>query len=64
MSPHPTHRKILKVAVHAVIVIGLYLAFSFAMYLGLQASPAYGNAAVVVAIALVALYIYFGFVRK
>ena len=64
MSPHPAHRKILKVAAHTVIIIGLYLAFSFAMYLGLQASPAYGNAAVVIAIALVALYIYFGFVRK
>jgi len=53
-----------KILVHAAFVIGLYLAFSFVMFLGLQVSPVYGNIGLVAIAALVALYVYIGFVRK
>lgn len=53
-----------KILVHAASVIGLYLAFSFVMFLGLQVSPVYGNIGLVAIAALVALYVYIGFVRK
>ncbi len=34
------------------------------MFLGLQVSPVYGNIGLVAIAALVALYVYIGFVRK
>ena len=43
-----------KILVHAAFVIGLYLAFSFVMFLGLQVSPVYGNIGLVAIAALVA----------
>ncbi len=57
-------RGALKFLAHAAIIIALYLAFSFALFLGLQVSPSYGNIGLVVVAALVGLYVYFGFVRK
>ena len=56
--------KILKVAIHAVIICVLYILFSYALYLGLQVRPVYGTVAVIISLALIALYIYFGFIRK
>ncbi len=56
--------KPLKILVHAAAIIGLYLAFSFVMFLGLQVSPVYGNVGLVAIAALVALYVYIGFIRK
>ncbi len=49
---------------HAAAIIGLYLAFSFALFLGLQVNPTYGNLGVLAVGALVALYVYLGFIRK
>ena len=49
---------------HAAAVIGLYLAFSFALFLGLQVDPLYGNIGLVAVAVLVGLYVYMGFVRK
>ena len=49
---------------HAAAIIGLYLAFSFALFLGLQVNPTYGNLGVLTVGVLVALYVYLGFVRK
>ena len=57
-------RKTLKVFAHLAAIIVLYLAFATAMWLGLQVSPVYGGVAVVAVIALVVLYIRFGFMRK
>ncbi len=57
-------RGTLKFLAHAAVIITLYLAFSFVMFLGLQVSPRYGNISLVVIAALVGLYVYFGFVRK
>ena len=54
----------LKILAHAAVIIGLYLAFSFVLFLGLQVNPVYGNIGLVVIAALVALYVYVGFVRK
>lgn len=54
----------LKILAHAAAIIGLYLAFSFALFLGLQVDPAYGSFGLLAAGALVALYVYLGFVRN
>lgn len=54
----------LKRLAHAGAIIGLYLAFSFALFLGLQVNPAYGNIGLVVVAVLVGLYVYLGFIRK
>ena len=61
---HPISRKLLKIAAHIVVVAGLYLAFSGALFLGLQVDVVYGSVAAVIAIVLIALYVWFGFVRK
>ena len=53
-----------KILVHAAAIIGLHLAFSFVMFLGLQVSSVYGNVGLLAIAALVALYVYIGFVRK
>lgn len=50
--------------VHAAAIIGLYLAFSFALFLGLQVSPTYGNLGMLAVGVLIALYVYLGFIRK
>lgn len=49
---------------HAAAIVGLYLAFSFALFLGLQVSTVYGNIGLLAVGGLVALYVYLGFVRK
>lgn len=61
---HPVIAKVLRIVAHVVAVIGLYLAFSGALFLGLQVSVVHGSVAAVAAIALIALYVYFGFMRK
>ena len=55
---------LLKIAAHVVVVAGLYLAFSGALFLGLQVDVVYGSVAAVIAIILIALYVWFGFLRK
>ncbi|MCY3845628.1 MAG: hypothetical protein OXH69_19055 [Acidobacteria bacterium] len=54
----------MKILAHAGAIIGLYLAFSFALFLGLQVDPLYGNIGLVTVGILVASYVYFGFVSK
>ncbi len=54
----------LKILAHVAAIIGLYLAFSFVLFLGLQVSPLYGNVGLVVVIVLVAFYVYMGFGRR
>ncbi len=61
---HPISQKLLKIAAHIVVVAGLYLALSGALFLGLQVDVVYGSVAAVIAIVLIALYVWFGFVRK
>ena len=38
--------------------------FSFALFLGLQVAPLYGNVGIAATVALAALYVYIGFIRK
>ena len=54
----------MKILVHAGAIVGLYLAFSFALFLGLQVDPLYGNIGLVAVGILVAAYVYLGFFRK
>ncbi|MCY4076572.1 MAG: hypothetical protein OXH04_14205 [Acidobacteria bacterium] len=54
----------MKILAHAGAIIVLYLAFSFALFLGLQVDPVYGNLGLVAVAILVASYVYFGLVRR
>lgn len=53
-----------KALAHFAAIIGLYLAFSFALFLGLQVSPLYGNLGILAVGILAGLYVYIAFVRK
>ncbi|MDE0697075.1 MAG: hypothetical protein OXH76_14725 [Boseongicola sp.] len=55
---------IVRVLAHVSAVVLLYLAFSFALFLGLQVDPTYGNIGLVLAAVLLAAYVYFGFLRR
>ena len=54
----------LKILAHAAAVVGLYFAFSFALFLGLQVNPLYGNIGLAAVAVLAAGYAYVGFIRK
>ncbi|MCZ0954772.1 MAG: hypothetical protein OXJ56_19545 [Rhodospirillaceae bacterium] len=54
----------LKILCHAVVILAIYLWFSFSLFLGLQVRPLYGNMGMLVTLLLVAVYVYFGFIRK
>ena len=56
--------RMLKVLAHAAAIIGLYLAFSFALFLGLQVNPMYGNIGLLAVGGLIVLYVYLVFGRK
>ena len=51
----------MKFLAHGAALIGLYLAFSAALALGLQVSPVYGNIGLVVVAVLVAFYVSIAF---
>ena len=57
-------RIVWKVLLHAAVIAGLYIAFSFALSLGLQVRPMLGNLGMVVVAVLGAVYVYFGFIRR
>ena len=54
----------LKILCHALVILAIYLWFSFSLFLGLQVRPLYGNIGILVTLLLVAAYVYFGFIRK
>ena len=56
--------KLRRVLAHVAAIVGFYVAFSFALFLGLQVDPVYGNIGLFVSALLVIVYIYFGFVRR
>ena len=60
----PERRCDLKVLAHAAAIIGLYLAFSFALFLELQVNPLYGNIGLVAIAVLAVFYVYIGFLKK
>ena len=57
-------RAVWKVLVHAAVIAGLYVAFSFALFLGLQVHPMFGNLGLVVVAVLCGVYVYLGFIRR
>ena len=54
----------LKIFSHVLVLLAIYLWFSFSLFLGLQVRPLYGNIGMLVTLLLVAAYVYFGFIRK
>ena len=54
----------LKILCHVLVIVAIYLWFSFSLFLGLQVRPLYGNLGILVTLLLVAAYVYFGFIRK
>ena len=54
-------RAVFRVIAHAIAL--LYLVASFALFLGLQVQPLYGNIGLGVTAALAAAYVYVGFFR-
>ena len=57
-------RVLLKVLAHVGTMALLYLVFSFALFLGLQVRPLYGNIGLGFAAVLAAAYVYVGFIRR
>lgn len=57
-------RKALRLLAHAAALAGLYLAFSGALFLGLQVDPTFGALGLAAAAALAVLYVRFAFFRK
>ena len=53
-----------KILAHAAALMGLYLALSFALFLGLQLRPLYGNIGLGAVAVLGVFYGYIGFIRK
>ena len=51
-------QKAIRILAHAASIIGLYLVFSFVLFLGLQVNPVYGNIGLVAVGVLVALYLW------
>lgn len=51
----PARRKARRILVRVGVVAGLYLVFSFVLFLGLQVDPAWGNAGIAVIVILAAL---------
>jgi len=60
----PKRGGVLNLPGHVGAIMLLYLAFSGAMYLGLQVAPVYGNIGLGVFAVLVGAYVYFGFIRR
>ena len=56
-------RAVFRVIAHAIAIALLYLVASFALFLGLQVQPLYGNIGLGVTAALAAAYVYVGFIR-
>ena len=57
-------RLMFKVFAHVSAIVLLYLVVSFALFLGLQVRPLYGNIGLGLAAVLVAAYVYVGFIRR
>ncbi|MXX22394.1 MAG: hypothetical protein F4X98_07885 [Gammaproteobacteria bacterium] len=56
-------RAVFRVIAHVIAIALLYLVASFALFLGLQVQPLYGNIGLGVTAALAAAYVYVGFIR-
>lgn len=57
-------RRALKIVLHVCVLAVLYLAFTFSLFLGLQADPRYGNVGIMITLFLAGLYLYVGLIRS
>ena len=57
-------RGALRILVHIAALAALYLAFSGALFLGLQVDPLYGNLGLAAACGLAGIYVWLAFVRR
>ena len=60
----PATRRALNVLAHVAALAALCFVFTFALFLGLQVTPLYGNIGIAATVALAALYVYIAFIRK
>lgn len=60
----PARRKARRILVRVGVLAGLYLVFSFVLFLGLQVDPAWGNAGIAVIVILAALCARLGLARR
>lgn len=59
----PARRKARSILVRVGLLAGLWLLFSFALFLGLQVDPAWGDAGVAAIVILAALWAWLGRAR-
>ncbi len=57
-------RIVWRVLVHAAVIAALYVAFSLALFLGLQVHPMFGNLGLAMVAVLCGVYVYLGFIRR
>ena len=63
-SMTPRTRKALTILAYVAVLASLYLVLSFALFLGLQVAPIYGNIGIAVTVALAALHVCIDFIGK
>ena len=56
-------RILLTVLIHIALLFALLIAFSFALFLGLQVHPMLGNLGVITVVLLAGLYVYIGWIK-
>ena len=56
-------RVLLKILIHIAVLIALFLAFSFALFLGLQVHPMLGNLGIITVALLAGWYVYIGWIK-
>ena len=54
---------LLTILIHVAVLIALFLAFSFALFLGLQVHPMLGNLGIITVVLLAVLYVYIGWIK-
>ena len=54
---------VLRILAHLGVVVTLYIAFSFSLFLGLQVRPLFGNVGLITCVILVVLYVYYGWIK-
>ena len=56
-------RILLTILIHAAVLFALFIAFYFALFLGLQVHPILGNLGIITVGVLAVLYVYIGWVK-
>ncbi len=56
-------RILLTILLHAAVLFALFIAFYFALFLGLQVHPMLGNLGIITVMLLAVLYVYIGWIK-